>query len=122
VSATGRTWELWAHRFESGELWHIGALPWVKIHGLPHPIVPVLVEEVLGDPYAPGVTHYGWQDAEGHGYRHGAAPMMIQVRSGTDPSRAMMLLDMCFAYGLQAEVKRGRGSVVALRVTERQEA
>ena len=57
-----RTWRLWAHRYESGELWHVGDRGWVELHQLQDPIVPILVEEVLGDPYAPEVTHYG----EGH--------------------------------------------------------
>ena len=56
----GRTWKLWAHRYESGKLWNIGARRWVEIHQLTHPIVAVLVEEILGDPYAAEVTHYGW--------------------------------------------------------------
>jgi len=121
VRARGRTWKLWAHRYESGALWHIGKRGWVEIHQLPHPIVPVLVKEVLGDPYAPEVTHYGWQYVEGSRYRHGDAPTMIQVRSGTTPERAMMMLDMCFPCEIRAMIERGDGNVVALRITERQE-
>lgn len=116
---TPRSWQLWAHKYQTGQLWHIGERPWVALHGLPHPIVPVLVEEVLGDPYAPRVTHYGWQYAPGSRYRHGDAPTMIQVRSGATPDRAMMLLEMCFPYGLHIEIEREEGAVLALRITER---
>jgi len=115
VSSVGRTWELWAHRYESGELWHIGEHGWVKLHQLKDPIVPVLVEEILGDLYDPAVTHYGWQDANSN------QPEMIQIRAGMDPSnpkRALMFLNMCFTYGLAVAIKHGEGSVVALRIKE----
>ncbi len=125
MSAVGRTWELWAYRYEGGEFWHIGGRPWVKLHQLPCPLVPVLVEEMLDDPYAPEVTHYGWQYAEGSRYRHSDVPTMIQVRTGMGPQRAMMLLSMCFPYGLEEAVARkgteDEGAVVALRITERQD-
>jgi hypothetical protein len=123
LSAAPRTWKLWAHRYESGKLWHVGERRWVELHQLPHPLVAVLVEEVLGDPYAPEVTHYGWQYAEGSKYRHGDAPTMIQVRTGWDPSnpkRSMMFLNMCFPYGLDAAIEKGDGKIVALRITEQE--
>lgn len=110
----GRTWKLWAHRYEGGKLWHVGARKWVQLHGLDCPLVPVLVEEVLGDRYAADVTHYGWQYAEGSRYRHGDAPTMIQIRAGKDPKRAMMLLALC--VGIETATD---GNVVALRITER---
>ena len=121
MTCVGRTWKLWAHRYESGELWHVGQRKWVELHQLDHPIVAVLVEEILGDPYAAEVTHYGWQYAEGSRYRHGDVPTMIQVRTGSDPKRARMFLDMCFPYGVDASVERGDGNIVAMRITERQE-
>ncbi len=111
-------------RYESGELWHVGARGWVKLHGLDHPLVAVLAEEILGDPYASAVTHYGWQYAEGSRYSHRDAPTMIQVRTGNDPKdpkRALMFLNMCFPYGLDIAIKNGDGDVVAMRITERQE-
>lgn len=120
----GRTWKLWAYRQANGKLWHIGERRWVELHQLSHPLVPVLVKEILGDSHVDEVTHYGWQYPEGSKYRHGDAPTMIQVRTGNDPKdpkRALMLLDMCFAYGLDAAIKRGDGNVVAMRITERQE-
>jgi hypothetical protein len=117
----GRTWQLWVHRYESGKLWNIGQRRWVEIHQLDRPIVPVLVEEILGDLYAPEVTHYGWQAA----HRASDTLSMIQVRTGNDPKdprRALSFLDMCFPYGLDAAVKHGDGAVVALRITERSES
>ena len=119
MSSVGRSWSLWAHRYESGELWHIGDRGWVELHQLQDPIIHVLVEEILGDPYVPEVTHYGWQDSKD---KPGDPPTMIQVRTGTDPSdprRALMFLNMCFPYGLDAAIKHGDGSLVALRITER---
>ena len=120
----GRSWDLWAHRYESGSIMNVGAKRWVELHGLTHPIIPVRVEEILGDRYAPEVTHYGWQYAESSPYRHGDTPTMIQRRCGLvshdqRPERALMLLSMCFPYGLEAAVKHGEGSVVALRIEER---
>ncbi len=82
------------------KLWHIGAEPWVKLHQLDHPIVPVQVEEWLGDPLAPEVTHYAWEPAiDEHAARKTDRPQMIQVRTGTG-DRSMMFLDMCFPYSL----------------------
>jgi hypothetical protein len=124
VSQVGRTWQLWAYRYESGKLWHIGARKWVELHQLSHPVVAVIVEEILGDPYADEVTHYGWQYIEGSLYRHGDVPTMIQVRTGNDsknPKRALMFLNMCFPYGIDAEIKSGDGNVVALRIAEQPE-
>jgi hypothetical protein len=124
VTAVGRTWKLWAHRHENEKLWHVGEKRWVALHQLTHPLVPVLVEEILGDPYAPEVTHYGWQYIEGSRYRHGDTPTMIQIRTGDDPKdpkRALMFLNMRFPYGLAAAIEKGDGNVVPLRITERQE-
>lgn len=124
MTTLGRAWKLYAYRYEGGLFHHVGERGWVALHQLPHPLVPVLVEEILGDLYTDAITHYGWQYVEGSRYRHGDAPTMIQIRAGSDPKdpkRALMLLDMCFAYGLAAEIKNGDGDVVALRITERKE-
>ena len=121
MTVIGRTWDLWAHRYASGKLRNVGARPWVVLHLLEHPIVPVLVEEILGDVYAPEVTHYAWEDLE----RPRETPSMVQLRAGSDPTnpaRALMLLDMCFAYGVQSAIADGRGKVLALRITERAES
>lgn len=122
MSPAGSTWELWAYRYESGDLWHIGDRGWVELHQLPNPLVPVLVEEILGDPYAPEITHYGWRYAEGSRYRYNDVPTMIQIRTGADPSdpkRALMLLSICFSCTLDHAIARGDGNIVALRITER---
>lgn len=121
MTEIGRTWKLWASRHANDKLWNVGARRFVELHGTSHPIVPVLTEEILGDPYQSEVTHYGWQHVEGSRYRHSDVPVMIQVRTGTEPRRSMMFLDMCFPYGVAAEVEAGRGSVLALRITERSE-
>jgi len=121
----GRTWKLWAYRYENGRHWHIGEKRWVALHQLPHPLVAVLVEEICGgDLFMPQITHYGWQYAEGSRYRHGDTPTMIQIRTGNDPEnprRALMFLDMCFPYGVKASVDSGEGTIVPLRITERTE-
>lgn len=112
-----RTWNLYATRSaRSGTLQHIGALWWVKLHGLREAIVPVLVEERTDAPEATDVTHYGWEDFE----TRREAPSLIYSRTGA-PHSPWMLLDMCFPYGLQAAIERGRGQMLALRITERAE-
>ena len=124
MTSLGRTWKLWAYRYESGALWHVGERKWVELHQLGHPLVAVLAEEILDDLYADEITHYGGQYVESSCYRHGDTPTMIQARTGNDPKdpkRALMYLDMCFTYGLDAALKSGDGNVVAMRITERQE-
>ena len=106
---TGRAWKLWAYRYENGALWHVGPRKWVELHGISCPLVPVLVEEILGDRYAPEVTHYGWESREG---KRRATPSMIQIRAGADPKRALMFLSMCVS------IDRDDGAVVPLRVIE----
>ena len=44
---------------------------------------------------------------------------MIYTRTGDDPKRAMMFLEMCFPGGLDVALKSGEGNVVALRITVR---
>jgi hypothetical protein len=120
----GRTWKLWAYRYESGKLWHVGEKRWVELHQLACPIVPVLVEEILGDRFVPEVTHYGWQTTKAHPHWSGDKPSMIQVRGGNNPAnlrRALMYLSMCFPYGLDAAIKHGDGDIIGLRITERAE-
>jgi hypothetical protein len=125
----GRRWKLWATRRtcvsgpRAGEIvyWYIGTKRWVDLLKSRDPVVPVLVEEVLGNDYAPEVTHYGWEDADQSRESPSMSPSMIQVRTGASADRAMMFLDMCFPYGLKLAVEKKTGRVVALRITERAE-
>lgn len=95
-------WRMWAHRYESGELFNFGERQWVELHGLPDPILEVDVAEVAEDDLA--ATHWGWMETGS------TEPEMIYPRK--------FLLSMCFHYGVQAEVDAGRGRVVRLAVTE----
>lgn len=118
MTTIGRTWDLWAHRYASGKFMHPGARGWVELHGIQEPIVPVLLEEILDDLYDVEITHYGWENLT-HPRK---APSMVQLRANSDPTcpkRALMLLDICFAYGVQAAVDKGEGKILALRITER---
>ena len=103
----GTTWGAFAYREDGrrGTLYStVGPRPYVALHGLGHPIVPVTVTEVdAGDPSA---THWGWIDADGD-YLKWALVW---------PSRAQF--DVCFLYGVKAEEERGKGRAVRLRVTE----
>lgn len=121
VSPVGRTWELWAIRHRDRELWHVGSWRRVQLQRCQTPalqllpIVHVLVEEILGDPYTPEITHYGWQ------YQNSDCPSMIQIRTELDPSNpksALMLLDLCLPGGLDNAIERGGGHLVSLRITE----
>jgi hypothetical protein len=114
---TGRDpgpWPMWAHD-RNGEYQNPGEKWWVEIHGLPDPVVPVTVTEVAdGDP---GGTHWGWIESEAAAafYRREPhdEPCMIWAFRGA--------FDVQFPYGPAAEVKAGKGRVVRLRITARQE-
>jgi hypothetical protein len=96
-----RRWPMFAHDCEPGKdgrgrYRHIGARRWVELHGLPHPIVAVdVIEDADGG-------YWGWLDTEGK------CPEMIW------PSRSQF--SVCFAYGPEAEVARGKGAILRLRV------
>lgn len=110
-----RTWKMYACRTSRGKFEHIGDRRWVKLNFSSDPIVPVLVEELDGDPRVPEVTHYGWEE---FGDRGRDRPEMIMVRAGATPyqiERPWVLLEMCFTYGMQAEVDRGRTALAPLR-------
>jgi hypothetical protein len=105
--ASGMTWDAFAYREDGrrGSRYStVGPRPYVALHGLGWPIVPVVVTETAyGDPDA---THWGW----------------IAVGEDTPtwalvwPSRAQYAI--CFPYGVKAEEERGRGRTVRLRVAE----
>jgi len=119
---TGRTWNLHAHA-SRGTYWHIGTERWVKLHGLTDPVVPVLLEEWLGDPRDPEVTHYGWEynakpGSGEYNAKPGSVTMIYPRAKGERPDLLPWLsLNMCFAYGMQAEIDAGKGKMVALRIT-----
>lgn len=92
------TWQMYALLYGEARLGTVGALHYVKAHGLPQPIVPVTVSE------SPGGEFLGWI-ATGE-----ESPRMIQ------PVR---LFEMQFPYGSRAEVRAGRGKVVRLDVVPR---
>lgn len=95
-------WHMWAHRYDNGQLWNLGSRRHVEAHGLTRPILEVDVVEVADDD--PTATHWGWMRTGND------KPDMIYPRKS--------LLDMCFHYGVQAEVDVGKGRVVRLVVTE----
>jgi hypothetical protein len=97
---------MWAHD-RNGQYQHPGDKWWVEIHGLPDPVVPVLVAEVAVD--SPDGTHWGWIDNN----RQPARPCMIWA------SRAAF--DVQFPYGPRAEEEAGKGRIVRLRITAREE-
>ena len=109
-------WLMWAHQYKGGGLFNIGGRWWVEIHGLPDPVVPVLVTEVADD--APDATHWGWVESESTAAVYGR-----EVR--TRPCMMWPHLtpfSMQFPYGPDAEVKAGKGRVVRLKITRREDA
>lgn len=110
MAITSGTWPMWAHDCTPKDrhaYQNIGERWWVEIHGLPDPVVPVLVAEVERD--SPEGTHWGWIDASG---RDAGKPVMIWAHRGA--------FDMQFPYGPKIEEEHGKGRVVRLRITARQ--
>ena len=68
----------------------------VQAYGVDDPVEVTATEDPEG-------TYYGWIDADSDG-----APVMVQPHEG--------LFSMQFPYGPKAEVDRGRGEIVRLRV------
>jgi hypothetical protein len=97
---------MWAHDHRHGYQ-HIGEKWWVEIHGLPDPVVAVHVAEVAED--SPDGTHWGWMDAR----KESEPPSMIWAFRGA--------FDACFPYGPDLEVEHGKGRIVRLRITAREE-
>lgn len=114
----GRTWKLYANRSDEGTFRNIGDRRWVEFHYSRDPVVPVLVEEILGDRHAPEVTHYGWEDAA----RARSSPSTIQRRMTGPNTQPTSMLSMCFPSGVDDMEARGRGRIVALRITGRVES
>jgi hypothetical protein len=104
-------WDMWAHDYHGQHqrsYQHIGEKWWVEIHGLPDPVVAVRVTEVETD--SPDGTHWGWIDAG----KESGPPCMIWAHRGA--------FDMQFPYGTEAEQERGKGRVVRLRITAREDS
>jgi hypothetical protein len=105
------TWQMYAYRYGDGRFHSIGSEEYVIGHGLKQPIFRVKVEEVPeGDDTA---THWGWMRSAYSHYVADTSPRMIWYSRG--------MLEVCFTYGVQAEIDRGHGRVVTLRITEAQE-
>lgn len=102
-------WQLFAHRsLVNGRFYPVGSRAYVEAHCFDSPVLQVRVEEVAGDDET--ATHWGWmRNASAH-YPADSEPHMIWA------SRAQF--EMCFPYGSLAEVDRGKGRVLRLRVTE----
>lgn len=121
MTETPNTWSMHAHRYENGQLWHVGHKRWVQLHGISCPIVAVLVEQMDCDPTSPEVTHYGWWDLATECQKESTEPTLIYPRtgrSGRPDITPWMLLGMCFAYGIDVEASSGKGRMVCLRITE----
>jgi hypothetical protein len=101
----GHEWRMYAH-LDSGTLTNLGSYPYVKGHGLPYPIVEVLV--VLVAENDPSGTHWGWL-AKGED-----VPSMIWPYWGQ--------YSMCFLYGVRAEEGAGHGRTLRLHVAISQES
>lgn len=97
-------WNLFAHK-NKDRLWHVGEKRWVELHGLSNPIVPVKVT-VIGEGQGPKECYYGWQDVG----KYDKPPSMIWPHWVT--------FTICFLYGPQAEVERGKGRIVQLKIEE----
>jgi hypothetical protein len=103
-------WEMWAHDRGGGRYDNPGEQWWTELHGLPYPVVPVLVTEVAGDD--PGATHWGWIDSRESTSRLAGVPVMIWASKAA--------FDAQFPYGALAEVEAGKGQIVRLRITARE--
>jgi hypothetical protein len=107
-------WPMWAHD-RRGQYQNPGDKWWVELHGLTDPVVPVTVTEVAGDD--PAGTHWGWLESESAAAVYNRAPddrprMIWASRTA---------FDVQFTYGPDAEVEAGKGRVVRLRITRRDE-
>jgi hypothetical protein len=79
--------------------------------------VSVIAEEWRGDVRDPEVTHYGWEYMD----KPGSVTMIWPRARGRDDLTPWLSLNVCFAYGMQAEIDAGKGRMVALRITQRSE-
>lgn len=98
---SGRSWLACAHYYDDGPQGrcfyaHIGARRWVELHGLKREIVDVkITEDPQGD-------YWGWLATDE------TRPSMIWA--------SLAQFRICFPYGPEAEVQRGKGVILRLRV------
>lgn len=91
-------WEMFAgFNAKFGTFEHIGERFYTKLYGHDDPIAVIVTEDVSG-------SYWGWIDQKSPD----GPPEMIQSRKG--------FFDMQFTYGPEAEVERGRGRIVQLRI------
>ena len=111
MSDTNCTWQMYAHRYDSGRFHTVGSERYVRNHMLGQPIIKVRVEEVPdGDETG---NAWGWMGFAYLHYEADTEPQMIWCTRGQ--------FEMCFTYGSAAEVERGKGRVVRLRITAAEE-
>lgn len=97
---------MFAHRSEkTGRFYPVGSRAYVEAHVFRQPILSVLVAEVPDDDET--ATHWGWMRHASAHYQADMEPHMIWG------SHAQF--EVCFPYGSQAEVDRGKGRVLRLR-------
>lgn len=93
------TWTLYAHKYKrNGDTFfmHIGSYNYVKAHGLNEPILEVQATE------NPEGRYWGWLDAGKD------TPSMVWPHE--------QLFRMCFAYGPEVEVEKGKGRIVRMDI------
>lgn len=96
------SWMMFGWPNGHGDWSALGDEHYVRLHGCTEP-VPV---EVIEDPEG---SHLGWIDAEDE-LEGDDTPVMIQHHQ---------VFNIQFAYGYEAEEKRGRGRAVRLRIEAR---
>ncbi len=90
-----RHWDMFAQDYGNDRWMHFGSKRYADMHGGSEPTVAVRLTE------DPGGEYHGWLETGED------TPSMIW------PSRAQ--LTMCFAYGMQVEIDKGRGVPIRLR-------
>jgi hypothetical protein len=90
-----RHWDMFAQDYGNERWMHFGSKRYADMHGGSEPTVPVRLTE------DPDGAYHGWIETGED------TPSMIW------PSRAQ--LTMCFAYGVQVEIDKGRGVPIRLR-------
>ena len=90
-----RHWDMWAQDYGNDRWMSFGSKRYADMHGGSEPTVAVRLTEDLDGAY------HGWMETGSD------VPCMIWPSS--------VQLGMCFAYGMQVEVDKGRGVPIRLR-------